>query len=43
MPPTKDIDMFWHAHILDTYQYEADCDRIYRVPLTRFVPRPATA
>jgi hypothetical protein len=29
MPPTKDIDMFWHAHILDTYQYEADCDRIF--------------
>jgi hypothetical protein len=29
MPPTKDIDMFWHAHILDIHHDEADCDRIF--------------
>jgi Glycine-rich domain-containing protein-like len=29
MPPSADIDVFWHAHILDTYQYRNDCDRIF--------------
>jgi hypothetical protein len=27
--PTKDIDAFWHAHILDTRKYAADCQRIF--------------
>lgn len=29
MPPTKDIDIFWHAHILDTFRYHEDCDRVF--------------
>lgn len=24
--PTKEIDEFWHAHILDTRKYAADCE-----------------
>ena len=27
--PTRDIDKFWHAHILSTRQYAADCERIF--------------
>ena len=27
--PTRDIDAFWHAHILDTRRYAADCERIF--------------
>jgi hypothetical protein len=27
--PTRDIDAFWHAHILDTRKYAADCERIF--------------
>jgi hypothetical protein len=27
--PTRDIDKFWHAHILDTRRYAADCERIF--------------
>jgi len=27
--PTRDIDKFWHAHILDTRRYGADCERIF--------------
>ncbi|HXK31134.1 MAG TPA: hypothetical protein VJZ94_00030 [Candidatus Paceibacterota bacterium] len=23
--PTREVDKFWHAHILDTMKYEADC------------------
>jgi len=23
--PTKEVDKFWHTHILDTMKYEADC------------------
>ena len=26
--PTKDIDLFWHTHILDTQKYMEDCDRL---------------
>jgi hypothetical protein len=29
LAPTQDIDKFWHAHILDTRKYAADCDRIF--------------
>ena len=27
--PTKLVDKFWHAHILDTQKYEKDCDDIF--------------
>jgi hypothetical protein len=27
--PTKEIDLFWHQHILDTRAYAADCDRVF--------------
>ena len=29
LPPGKDIDMTWHAYILDTVAYRKDCDRIF--------------
>jgi hypothetical protein len=27
--PTKDIDLFWHQHILDTRAYAKDCQRVF--------------
>lgn len=27
--PTKDIDTFWHTHILDTQKYTADCKCLF--------------
>ena len=27
--PTKDIDTFWHTHILDTKKYMADCETLF--------------
>ena len=27
--PTDDIDMIWHAHILDTEQYAKDCNHLF--------------
>ncbi len=27
--PTKDIDLFWHQHILDTRAYAEDCQRTF--------------
>src|ERR1022692_2458665 len=27
--PTKDIDLFWHQHILDTRAYAKDCQLIF--------------
>ncbi len=27
--PSKIVDTFWHAHILDTQAYAADCDRLF--------------
>ncbi len=27
--PTKDIDTFWHTHILDTKKYMADCESLF--------------
>lgn len=27
--PTKDIDAFWHQHILDTRAYAADCNAVF--------------
>jgi hypothetical protein len=29
LPPTETIDVFWHAHILDTEKYFADTARIF--------------
>lgn len=29
LAPTRDIDRFWHAHILDTRKYALDCDAIF--------------
>lgn len=27
--PTKEIDLFWHQHILDTRAYAKDCQRVF--------------
>lgn len=27
--PTKDVDLFWHTHILDTKKYMADCEALF--------------
>jgi len=27
--PTKDIDSFWHQHILDTEKYAEDCEKVF--------------
>ena len=27
--PSKDIDIFWHTHILDTQKYMADCEILF--------------
>ncbi len=29
LPPSKDIDEFWHNHILDTASYRRDCEHIF--------------
>lgn len=29
LPPSEDIDEFWHNHILDTERYIEDCQRIF--------------
>jgi hypothetical protein len=29
LPPTRDIDVLWHAHILDTCRYHEDCELIF--------------
>jgi hypothetical protein len=29
LPPSIDIDEFWHNHILDTRRYIEDCSRIF--------------
>ena len=29
LPPSEDIDEFWHHHILDTNRYFKDCQSIY--------------
>ncbi len=34
--PTKDIDAFWHAHILDTAKYAADMDAVFGYFLHHF-------
>ena len=34
--PTKDVDKFWHAHILDTQKYAVDCDSVFGYFLHHF-------
>jgi hypothetical protein len=34
--PTKDVDKFWHGHILDTMKYAADCERVFGYFLHHF-------
>src|SRR5712671_3173505 len=29
LAPCKDVDKFWHGHILDTLKYAEDCDRMF--------------
>lgn len=29
LPPSEDIDNFWHSHILDTEAYVRDCEKIF--------------
>lgn len=29
LPPSEDIDEFWHMHILDTKRYRKDCEIIF--------------
>lgn len=29
LPPSEEIDEFWHQHILDTQKYHADCEAIF--------------
>jgi hypothetical protein len=29
LPPSEDIDEFWHNHLLDTKKYMNDCDHIF--------------
>ena len=29
LPPSEEIDEFWHNHIIDTKKYRRDCDRIF--------------
>ncbi len=34
--PSKDVDKFWHAHILDTYKYAEDCAQVFGYFLHHF-------
>ena len=34
--PTKDVDKFWHGHILDTMKYAEDCDKVFGYFLHHF-------
>lgn len=34
--PSKLVDAFWHAHILDTRSYAADCERVFGYFLHHF-------
>src|SRR6185312_3723014 len=27
--PNKEVDKFWHGHILDTMKYAEDCDKVF--------------
>jgi len=34
--PSKDVDKFWHGHILDTLKYAEDCERVFGCFLHHF-------
>src|ERR1700687_4559819 len=34
--PSKDIDKFWHGHILDTMKYAEDCEQVFGYFLHHF-------
>jgi len=34
--PTKDVDKFWHGHILDTMKYAEDCQNVFGYYLHHF-------
>ena len=34
--PTKDVDKFWHGHILDTMKYAEDCEEVFGYFLHHF-------
>src|SRR5688572_21747084 len=34
--PTKDVDKFWHGHILDTMKYAEDCEQVFGFFLHHF-------
>jgi hypothetical protein len=34
--PSKDVDTFWHGHILDTMKYAEDCERVFGYFLHHF-------
>ena len=34
--PTKDVDKFWHGHILDTMKYAEDCESVFGYFLHHF-------
>jgi hypothetical protein len=34
--PSKDIDKFWHGHILDTMKYAEDCEKVFGYFLHHF-------
>jgi hypothetical protein len=36
LAPSKDVDKFWHGHILDTLKYAEDCDRVFGYFLHHF-------
>jgi hypothetical protein len=36
LAPTRDIDQFWHAHILDTRKYAEDCAEVFGFFLHHF-------
>src|SRR5437763_7529079 len=34
--PTKDVDKFWHGHILNTMKYGRDCENVFGYFLHHF-------
>lgn len=34
--PSKEVDLFWHQHILDTQKYAEDCGRVFGKVLHHF-------
>ena len=34
--PSKEVDKFWHGHILDTMKYAADCEQVFGYFLHHF-------